>query len=164
MRVSLLLGVLIACVTLQAVAKQPFAEYRPLPSLKEQDALERKWLEKRYERIPEILKGQYVSSFLMPGSSLTTRSGYDAWLLSMREYAEDTAFRALVPATTQFWGRRRTVFLFHTHPNVTNPFHYISLKDDLWEEMEKVLESVDPKRIAINVGDRTFFWSERHRS
>lgn len=41
--------------------------------------------------------------------------------------------------------------MFHTNPNVTSPFHYVSLKEDLWEELANVLEAVDPKRIAINV-------------
>jgi hypothetical protein len=40
------------------LAKMPVAKYRPLPSLREQDALERKWVGKRYELIPKILEKQ----------------------------------------------------------------------------------------------------------
>ena len=69
----------------------------------------------------------------------------------MREYAEDTAFRSLVSSTTQFHGRRRTLFMFHTHPNVTNPLHIISLKDDLWQGLRETLEQVNPESIAVNV-------------
>ena len=43
---------------LVALAKQPVGKYQPLPSLKEQDALEQKWVQARYDRIPGILKEQ----------------------------------------------------------------------------------------------------------
>ena len=69
----------------------------------------------------------------------------------MREYAEDTAFRALVSSTVQFWGRRRTMFMFHTNPNITNPYHAVSLKDDLWDGLLATLEQVNPEKIAVNV-------------
>jgi hypothetical protein len=37
-------------------AKQPIAQYRPLPSLREQNALELKWVEKRYAHIQTLLE------------------------------------------------------------------------------------------------------------
>lgn len=43
-----------------AFAKQPHAHYRDLPPLREQDALERKWVQQRYDLIPGILKKQCV--------------------------------------------------------------------------------------------------------
>lgn len=40
----------------------PFsAKYIPLPSLREQDALEREWVQKRWDHIPHILAKQCVS-------------------------------------------------------------------------------------------------------
>lgn len=48
-----------AAITLVS-ATMPVAQYRDLPSLKEQDRLEKKWVQKRYERIPEIMKKQSV--------------------------------------------------------------------------------------------------------
>lgn len=58
MRVVLTLAAV--CLTLSCLvgAGMPIAQYRDLPSLKEQDALEKKWVQKRYERIPEIMKKQ----------------------------------------------------------------------------------------------------------
>lgn len=79
------------------------------------------------------------------------RSGYDAWILSMREYAEDTVFRALVSSTTKFSARRRTLYLFHTHPDVPSPLELIDNTPQIWDEVAKVLEQVDPQRIAVNV-------------
>lgn len=69
----------------------------------------------------------------------------------MREYAEDTAFRSLVSSTTTFSARRRTLFMFHTNPNVESPFHYVELLPVLWEELNATLHKIDPKKIAINV-------------
>ncbi|ORX41264.1 hypothetical protein BD324DRAFT_613868 [Kockovaella imperatae] len=136
----------ICALIASCAAKQPVAQYRPLPPLREQDALENKWVQMRYDRIPEILE----------------RHGYDAWILTMREYAEDTAFRALVSSTTQFWGRRRTMWMFHTNPNVTSPFHFVSLKDDLWDGLLDTLEQVNPKKIAINVDEDMAFSDGLH--
>ena len=70
----------------------------------------------------------------------------------MREYAEDTALRSLVSNTVTFSARRRTLFMFHTNPDVPSPLHVVSLKEDLWEMLNKTLGEVDPKKIAINVG------------
>jgi hypothetical protein len=39
-------------------ASMPVAKYRPLPSLREQDAMEKKWVEKRHRLIPKILRAQ----------------------------------------------------------------------------------------------------------
>lgn len=69
----------------------------------------------------------------------------------MREYAEDTAFRSLVSSTTTFSARRRTLFLFHTHPEVESPLYLIDNTEDLWHTLNKTLERIDPKKIAVNV-------------
>lgn len=69
----------------------------------------------------------------------------------MREYAEDTAFRSLVSSTTTFSARRRTLFMFHTHPNIESPLYLIDNKETLWHTLNTTLERVDPKKIAINV-------------
>lgn len=83
---------------------------------------------------------------------MLTCSDYDAWIITQREYAEDTVFRSLVPATTHFSARRRTLYMFHNSPHVPSPLHVISLKDDLWDTLNQTLHSVDPRKIAINVG------------
>lgn len=78
-------------------------------------------------------------------------SGYDGWILSMREYAEDTAFRALVSSTTTFSARRRTLFFFHTNKEVENPLRIVDNTEELWAKLNETLTKVDPKKIAINV-------------
>lgn len=57
--------VAVVCVAAAALANasMPIARYRDLPTLKEQNALEKKWVQKRYEVIPEIMKKQYVRQF-----------------------------------------------------------------------------------------------------
>lgn len=42
------------------LALLPKAEYRDLPTLRKQDELEKKWVQKRYDFIPSVLKKQYV--------------------------------------------------------------------------------------------------------
>jgi hypothetical protein len=69
----------------------------------------------------------------------------------MREYAEDTVFRSLVSTTTTFSARRRTLFLFHTHPNITSPIHLVDNKPEIWDELNRVLDAIQPERIAVNV-------------
>ncbi|ORY35910.1 hypothetical protein BCR39DRAFT_513004 [Naematelia encephala] len=144
MRFSLLILALTSL--LGVLAKQPTAHYRDLPTLRKQDELEKAWVQKRYELIPSILK----------------KYGYDAWILSMREYAEDTAFRALVSSTTTFSARRRTLFMFHTDPSVPSPFHYVELKEELWEALNETLHKVDPKKIAVNIDEDMAFSDGLH--
>ncbi|KAK4689404.1 hypothetical protein P7C73_g695, partial [Tremellales sp. Uapishka_1] len=133
-RKSLLLGLLVGLLAFVSAAEPP-SQYRPLPSLKVQDELERGWVQKRYEYIPTVLK----------------KYGYDAWILTQREYAEDTVFRSLHSSTTTFSARRRTLFMFHTHPDVPSPLHLIDNTPELWRTLHEVLERVNPKRIAVNV-------------
>jgi hypothetical protein len=130
-------------------ATQPVARYRELPTLRQQNELELGWIQGRYDRIHELLDEQYVSKSGLP--SLLTSCGYDAWIITQREYAEDTVFRALVPATTTFSARRRTLYMFHNSPRASSPLHMISLKDDLWDALNETLHQVDPKKIAVNV-------------
>jgi len=56
MRWSSLLFVLASAAL--ALAKMPVAQYRPLPTLYEQNELEEGWVQKRYEFIPSVLKKQ----------------------------------------------------------------------------------------------------------
>lgn len=41
--------------------------------------------------------------------------------------------------------------MFHTHPDIPSPFHYVELKEELWQALNDTLHRVDPKRIAVNV-------------
>jgi len=50
-----ILYILLAPVVV-TLAKMPVAEYRDLPTLREQDALEKGWVQKRYDFIPTVLE------------------------------------------------------------------------------------------------------------
>ena len=50
--------------------------------------------------------------------------------------------------------------MFHTNPNITNPYHAVSLKDDLWDGLLATLEQVNPEKIAVNVGVTGFMLSK----
>ncbi|KAK8849845.1 hypothetical protein IAR55_005181 [Kwoniella newhampshirensis] len=128
--ITLLLLALVSVV----LAAEPPSQYRPLPPLKVQDELEKGWVQKRYEFVPKVLK----------------KYGYDAWIITQREYAEDTVFKSLHSSTTTFSARRRTLFMFHTNPDVPNPLHLIDNQQSLWDTLLETLEKVNPKKIAVN--------------
>jgi hypothetical protein len=69
---------------------------RPFGSLREQAVVRQQWLERRMETILPALMRKY---------------GVDMWVVPMREYNEDPAFRSLVSPTT-FGARRRTIYVF----------------------------------------------------
>lgn len=72
MRWSLPLLLLSAVATV--LAKMPVAKYRQLPTLREQDRLEKVWVKKRHEFIPSVLKKQSVPSMNMNLLQLTKSS------------------------------------------------------------------------------------------
>lgn len=50
----------LAALLAGATGKMPVAHYREFPSLREMDAMEKRWVQKRYEYIPQILEKQSV--------------------------------------------------------------------------------------------------------
>nr|XP_031857323.1 uncharacterized protein CI109_007271 [Kwoniella shandongensis]KAA5524395.1 hypothetical protein CI109_007271 [Kwoniella shandongensis] len=128
------------------LASEPPEQYRPLPPLRVQDELEKVWVKKRYEFVPTVLK----------------KYGYDAWIITQREYAEDTVFRSLHSSTTTFSARRRTLFLFHTNPDVPSPLLLIDNQQTLWDTLLATLDKVDPKKIAVNIDDDMAFSDGLH--
>ncbi|MCU0616281.1 MAG: aminopeptidase P family protein [Gemmatimonadaceae bacterium] len=69
---------------------------RPFGTLREQAVVRQQWLERRMETILPALMRKY---------------NVDMWVIPMREYNEDPAFRSLVSPTT-FAARRRTIYVF----------------------------------------------------
>ncbi|HYD52554.1 MAG TPA: M24 family metallopeptidase [Gemmatimonadaceae bacterium] len=70
---------------------------RPFGTLREQAALQQRWLDERLRRVlPALLR----------------EHGVDLWVVPMREYNEDPVFTSLVAPTT-FAARRRTIYVFH---------------------------------------------------
>lgn len=72
------------------------AGVRPVPSLREQAAIQQEWLRLRLERVlPKLMR----------------RHGAQMWLVICREYNEDPVFFSLVSPTV-FAARRRTIYVF----------------------------------------------------
>ncbi|KAK3689921.1 putative lipoprotein [Podospora appendiculata] len=109
--------------------------YYTLPSLQEQAAIQDAWTEERRARIPKILQNY----------------GVDAWLISQREYAEDTVFWSIKSAR-QFAARRRTTFLFLANASHGTPdsYRWIDNTPKLWQDLKGVLAQQDLKSIAVN--------------
>ena len=86
-----------ASSSLSAAAGSQSASTRPFGSLREQAAIQQRWLERRMETILPVLMRKH---------------GVEFWVVPMREYNEDPLFTSLVSPTT-FAARRRTIYVFH---------------------------------------------------
>ncbi|KAK4162380.1 hypothetical protein QBC43DRAFT_302142 [Cladorrhinum sp. PSN259] len=120
---------------------------QPLPSLREQAKIQDEWTAARMSNIPNILKKYNV----------------DAWLISQKEYAEDTTFWSL-KSSTEFSARRRTTILFLAH-NLTHPvIKYVDNTPSLWPALNKILKEQQHslKRIAVNNHPEIAFASGLH--
>ena len=69
---------------------------RPFGTLREQAAMQQRWLK---QRLDEILP------------ALMRKHGIDMWVVPMREYNEDPVFPAITAPET-FAARRRTIYVF----------------------------------------------------
>ncbi|PSS05282.1 putative lipo protein [Coniella lustricola] len=122
-------------------------QYQALPSLREQASLLDGWTAERKALIPGILSKYNV----------------DAWLMSQREYAEDTVFWAL-KSFTQFSARRRTTQLFLA--NATNgapsAYSWIDNTPLVWSELKAVLQDQQPRSIALNTHSELAFSGGLH--
>ncbi|TFK55584.1 hypothetical protein OE88DRAFT_1765719 [Heliocybe sulcata] len=134
----------ITCSYAQLQPKKP-SQYRSLPSLREQARILDAWKERRLSRVPALLKKYDV----------------DAWLVSMREHAEDPVWWSIKNAT-QFAPHRRTVLLFHTDTSSLagrpNPLVWVDNTGEVWDELRFILMQYAPLRIALNT-DRNIAFS-----
>ncbi len=90
MRRILLFGILLA------VPAMGSAQARPFGTLREQAAMQQRWLQQRLDtRLPALMR----------------KYGIDLWVVPMREYNEDPVFPAIVSPET-FAARRRTIYVF----------------------------------------------------
>ncbi|KAI0172938.1 hypothetical protein GGR52DRAFT_546784 [Hypoxylon sp. FL1284] len=122
-------------------------KFQALPSLREQADLLDGWTQVRKASIPELLR----------------KYGIDAWLMSQREYAEDTVFWALKEAT-QFSARRRTTHLFLANPVGGTPSSYswIENTNAVWEDLRRILATQKPRSIALNTHPEIAFAGGLH--
>ncbi|KAI0346880.1 hypothetical protein BDW22DRAFT_466688 [Trametopsis cervina] len=127
------------------------AQYRRLPSLREQAPILDGWRDERVLRIPTLLQ----------------KYGADVWLMSQREYAEDTIWWS-VKSATEYAPHRRTVLLFHTNTSSSsnaipaNPFRWVGNNPEVWDSLLSTLEDLSPQRIAINVDRNMAFGGGLH--
>ncbi|WYZ37103.1 hypothetical protein EsH8_II_000609 [Colletotrichum jinshuiense] len=144
-----------AALLWQPAIGDPTPKYNPLPPLREQARIQDAWTEERKAGIPALLK----------------KHGVDAWLISQREYAEETVFWSLKPAAT-FSARRRTTCLFLAEPLAASnsssgalgrqPGCVIGWTSDVWETLKSQLEAADPATIAVNAHPEIAFASGLH--
>ncbi|MCI0708505.1 MAG: aminopeptidase P family protein [Ignavibacteriae bacterium] len=130
----------------------------PLPSLREQAAIQQEWLRIRLERVlPKLMRENDVQM----------------WIIPMREYNEDPVFSSLVSATT-FSARRRTIYVFFDRGEdkgierlalggSSQGGLYVAYRDttlgnnaelwgkDQWKLLTKVVEERDPRTIGVNI-------------
>ncbi|KAI2615339.1 hypothetical protein GGR54DRAFT_297189 [Hypoxylon sp. NC1633] len=123
------------------------SQFQTLPSLREQAELLDGWTEERKALIPGLLR----------------KYGVDAWLMSQREYAEDTVFWALKEAT-QFSARRRTTHLFLADPADGAPTSYswIENTEAVWTDLRQILAVQQPRSIALNTHSEIAFSGGLH--
>ncbi|OTA99008.1 hypothetical protein M426DRAFT_325518 [Hypoxylon sp. CI-4A] len=122
-------------------------QFQPLPSLREQAELLDEWTEERKALIPGLLR----------------KYGIDAWLMSQREYAEDTVFWALKEAT-QFSARRRTTHLFLAEPagGAPSSYSWIENTEAVWTDLRDILAAQQPRSIALNTHPEIAFSGGLH--
>jgi Xaa-Pro aminopeptidase len=115
---------------------------------REQDAIVKGWIEKRFDTVLPMLM---------------ERTGIDMWIIVSREYNDDPVFRSMAPLTT-YSSRRRTILVFH-HPGDGRPVERVSIgrfnydglftvvpthNDAQYEGLRKHVEERNPKVIGIN--------------
>jgi hypothetical protein len=129
----------------------------PLPSLRQQDAIQQEWLKLRLERVlPALMREHKVQM----------------WIVPMREYNEDPVFSSLVSATT-FSARRRTIYVFFdrgtqkgierlalggsSQGGLYSAYRDTTLKnaellgDGQWKLLSKIVAERDPQTISVNI-------------
>ena len=120
-----------------------------IPTRREQAALRKQWIE---ERVTNILPG------------LMDEVGVEYWVLSMKEYGEDTAWRAMTPSETVA-ARRRSCIVYRRTAGGVEKETFVAKSDPalgwegLFEEQVKPHLEEGGGRIAINV-DAVFAFAD----
>ncbi|KAL7282550.1 hypothetical protein ACG7TL_004021 [Trametes sanguinea] len=125
------------------------ASYQRLPSLREQAAILDSWRDERLSKIPDLLNKYRIQ----------------AWLISQREYAEDTIWWSIKNAT-EYAPHRRTVLLFHANTSSLagrpNPLKWVDNTGAVWPELREILAQYNPRRIALNTDKDVAFGGGLH--
>jgi len=147
MIISNVFAVLSSALTIVAASPQLQPSYQGLPSLREQADIQNAWRTERVANIPSILR----------------KHGVDAWLMTQREYAEDTAFWS-IKCATDFSARRRTVHLFFADAaeGLQTAYKFVDNTLGVFDDLRDVLDQHQPKTIALNVDPAIAFAGGLH--
>jgi Xaa-Pro aminopeptidase len=135
----------------------------PLPTLREQAAIQQEWLKMRLERVlPAVLRENDVHM----------------WVVDMREYNEDPVFSSIVSPTT-FSARRRSIYVFYDRGPVKGVERlalggssqgglFLAYRDttlrsaELWGDLQwtmlsNLVKERDPRTISVNISNTHAF-------
>jgi Xaa-Pro aminopeptidase len=149
-RTHISLTLLAAVVTASTVLGQtPGYPTDRVLSHREQAALVRGWIQKRFDTV-------------LP--ALMRRERIDMWIIVSREYNDDPVFRSMAPLTT-YSSRRRTILVFSERGGSVDRlsigrFDYDGLykvvatgNDEQWAGLRKLVEERDPQIIGVNTSE-----------
>ncbi|KAI1296418.1 xaa-Pro aminopeptidase family enzyme [Xylaria venustula] len=144
---TVLAGLYWAGETIASGVSDKTPQIHTLPPLQEQADIVNTWTEERKALIPGLLR----------------KYGVDAWLMSQREYAEDTVFWALKDAV-QFSARRRTTHLFLAEPKNggQSAYAWIDNTAAVWADLREIFAEQQPQSIALNTHPEIAFASGLH--
>jgi Xaa-Pro aminopeptidase len=145
-----LIAAVVVISALAAPAVQTLPGGERVLTHREQAALIRNWIARRFDTVlPELMR----------------REGIDLWIIVSREYNDDPVFRSMAPLTT-YSSRRRTILVFSRTPSGTverasiGRFDYDGLftvtkthNDAQYEGLRKYVDERDPKVIGINTSE-----------
>jgi Xaa-Pro aminopeptidase len=147
-----LMTLALAVLVLPGMGSTPRAAQFPSDRLlthREQDALVRTWIERRFDTI-------------LP--ALMRREGIDMWIVVSREYNDDPVFRSMAPLTT-FSSRRRTILVFSDRGDSVDRlsigrFDYDGLftvvptsNDGQWDGLRALVDQRQPRAIGVNTSE-----------
>ncbi|KAI0975918.1 xaa-Pro aminopeptidase family enzyme [Xylaria arbuscula] len=144
---TVLAAVYWASETIASGVSEKTPQIHTLPPLQEQADIVNAWTEERKALVPGLLR----------------KYGVDAWLMSQREYAEDTVFWALKDAV-QFSARRRTTHLFLAEPKNggKSAYAWIDNTAAVWADLREIFAEQQPRSIALNTHPEIAFASGLH--
>lgn len=94
--------------------------------------------------------------------ALLRKHNVSAWLMSQKEYAEDTVFWSQKSAK-QFSARRRTTKLFLAEPVYGKVHHsWVDNTPAVWTDLLEVLDAGNVTSIAVNIDPQVAFSSGLH--
>ena len=109
---------------------------------------------KEFDIPPRRLQAQWREGWIEERTSgilpmLMDESEVEFWVVSQKEYGEDTCWRALTPATQQA-ARRRSIIVFKRTPEGVQQEIFVGFWEETWDEVTEFLNSGNGGDIAVN--------------